>query len=276
MFINNRRTLTMDWYLPSPKWMFLINAILLLLHVSVAKTLEPILWDKHLFQRNGPGGFRIEAEINDVIDIICPRINETLSPSSAQYHKFTQVSKRGYENCDLRDGGGKTLLRCNRPFVENQLRLLFQDQTAYPGDPVFRHGQDYYFITTADGTEEGIDQSTGGLCQSHYMKLIIHMNGEGVTGIPSTPSLQGGRFTSRPTSSLPVRSPTQTSPTKSTKLTTTVKPTRRKNPSETPNNSGKNDEYKGDNGDNGSSHQSPSSTLLLICSSIAFVRWLRH
>lgn len=37
-------------------------------------------------------------------------------------------------------------------------------------------------IATADGTEDGIDQSQGGLCSSHYMKLLVHVIGDGITG----------------------------------------------------------------------------------------------
>ncbi|XP_071851989.1 ephrin-B2-like isoform X2 [Apostichopus japonicus] len=270
--LPKKGTFTMDWYLPSPKWMFVINALLLLLHVSVAKTLEPILWDKHIFQSNGPDGYRIEASINDVIDIVCPRINDTFQPDRAQYHKFTQVTKSGYDNCNLAMGGGKTLLRCNRPFVENQLRLLFQEHTTYPGDPIFKHGRDYYFITTADGTEDGIDQSQGGLCSSHYMKLLVHVIGDGITGIPSSSRPTTRDRYNSPTTLLPVsRSISTTSPKASTKLETTVKPTRRK-PNKKPNESSGNDPYTGD-GDSKSSNHRLSWTILLLCTTIAFVRW---
>lgn len=37
----------MDCNLLSPRWIFFFNAILFLLQVTLAKTVDPILWSKH-------------------------------------------------------------------------------------------------------------------------------------------------------------------------------------------------------------------------------------
>ncbi|XP_071489636.1 ephrin-B2-like [Diadema antillarum] len=158
-----------------PKWMFFINALLLLWSVTLARTLPPILWDKNSanFTANG---LNITVEINDLIDIECPKTeNTTAGRLKAQYHKFTQVSSQGYRQCSLDAGRQRHLLSCNRPFVENKLTLLFQEHTPYPGGATFSHGENYYFITTSNGSANGIDNRSGGLCRSNNMRLRVYV-----------------------------------------------------------------------------------------------------
>ncbi|XP_033095601.1 ephrin-B2a-like [Anneissia japonica] len=174
-----------------------------------------------------PNGISIEAEINDVVDILCPKtVNTTEGRTKAEYHTFTQVPYESYKTCNLTYANktDKTLLRCNRPFVENKYTLLFQAWTPYPRGSTFEAGKDYYYITTSTGTEEGIESRAGGLCNSHNMRLKVHIKATEPVG----PTLQPPQSQPQPRSTTPiVHTTTRTAIETSKPVTEEVRPSKK-------------------------------------------------
>eukprot|EP00057_Strongylocentrotus_purpuratus_P001588 XP_001200001.2 PREDICTED: ephrin-B2 [Strongylocentrotus purpuratus] len=260
---------------------FFVNAVLLLWSVTLAKTLQPIAWDKNNSNFTSTG-LNISVEINDLIDIQCPQTeNTTEGRLKAQYLKFMQVSYQGYEQCSL-SARNRHLLSCNRPYVQNRLTLLFQEHTPYPRGPTFRHGEEYYFITTSNGSANGIDNSRGGLCESHYMKLRVYVKPKPTAspttgGPPTTPSNSStppdisraatsmtSRTTTRATTTLRTTSLPPTTTRRTTRYTTGGKIKSTEEGNNIP-----------DNMTRGAANRRHVSTTLLLASLlVAVVRWL--
>ncbi|XP_041466477.1 ephrin-B2-like [Lytechinus variegatus] len=225
----------------------------------------------------------ISVDINDLIDIQCPQTtNTTEGRLKAQYLKFMQVSYQGYEQCSL-SARNRHLLSCNRPFVQNRLTLLFQEHTPYPRGPTFNHDEEYYFITTSNGTENGIDNTSGGLCATHNMKLRVYVKPKptvpATTGTPTSSTIRSNSTppdTSRPVTSATTRTTTRettTLRTTTTKATTTRKTTQYTTGGQSSTTPETND--IGDNMTRGrADRRHVSTTLLLVSLLVAVVRWL--
>ncbi|XP_071956413.1 ephrin-B2a-like [Antedon mediterranea] len=253
-------------------WKHRCNPLIILLWIfaiivntsSLARTLSAIEWN----QKNigfGQNGMYLEAEINDVIDIICPHTNDTDEDRyKAQYHTFIQVPYVSYESCNVTKANKteKFLLKCNRPFDENKYTLLFQSWTPYPRGTRFVAGQSYYYITTANGSPDGIDQTEGGLCETHNMRLEVHI-------IDPSPPVPRVTTTQRPKD-------TTTSPLVHTTTRKSVERTKRPPPTVKPKPT---DKIGNKNGydkqtETGSACRYQMSSLLLLASClIARVRW---
>ncbi|KAI8503977.1 Ephrin-B2a [Branchiostoma belcheri] len=134
------------------------------------RVLPEIYWNQNnpIFQREG--GYVLEVDINDKLDIICPRLFN-------QYNVMYEVSREGYETCN--STGGRLLLRCNLPERDIVLTILFQEVSPSPFGLEFVKGKDYYYIATSSGTPDTLDNRIGGNCESPtYMKLTIRVRGD--------------------------------------------------------------------------------------------------
>ncbi|XP_022096417.1 ephrin-B2-like [Acanthaster planci] len=269
-----RRLKDMEWTLPSPKWIFVFNILLFLLRFSLGKTLATIHWNKNA--NFGTEGLELHAEINDKVEIDCPKTpNTTVGRQYAEYLTFTQVSQAGFDHCSTNISYGivRTLLTCNRPFEDNSFILLFQRYPPLPGSPTFRHSRTYYFITTSDGTLDGLHQINRGLCHTHNMKLRVHIRPRPTEATPTgqTPmrTRPRTRSTTRPTT--PTTLPTTHPKTTTFPQAITEKPKITDKPvEETP----KKNNPDSQSSDNASTVLRHSWTLLLLGLCTAMLRWL--
>ncbi|XP_078470113.1 LOW QUALITY PROTEIN: ephrin-B2a-like [Lampetra planeri] len=170
-------------------WVLLLLALARAPATSYAEVLEPIYWSasNKIFQP-GRGGLVVHPQIGDKLDIVCPRIGDGGppggggtgfgSPSSSgaatetYQYKLYMVTQSEAESCDT-TRRKNPLLTCNRPDRDVKYTIKFQEFSPSVLGLEFQRGRDYYIISTSTGTEQGIMNGVGGVCQSNGMKLIM-------------------------------------------------------------------------------------------------------
>ncbi|EJD76147.1 hypothetical protein LOAG_16848 [Loa loa] len=117
----------------------------------------------------------MSVKLLDRVTIVCPQ--PTINPQiSYEYTKLYAVSQSGYENCQLLDE--RLIGVCQTPKQQSSISIVFRDFSPLPGALEFKPGYSYYFITTSDGTEKGIDRRSGGLCASEHMKIKFEIQSD--------------------------------------------------------------------------------------------------
>ncbi|CAG9539727.1 unnamed protein product [Cercopithifilaria johnstoni] len=111
----------------------------------------------------------MSVKLLDRVTIVCPQPITSNSRTSYEYTKLYAVSQSGYDNCQLLDE--RLIGVCQTPGQQSSISIVFRDFSPLPGALEFKPGYSYYFITTSDGTEKGIDRRSGGLCASEHMKI---------------------------------------------------------------------------------------------------------
>uniref|UniRef100_A0A8R1U0U7 Ephrin RBD domain-containing protein n=1 Tax=Onchocerca volvulus TaxID=6282 RepID=A0A8R1U0U7_ONCVO len=111
----------------------------------------------------------MSVKLLDRVTIICPQPTTINSRMPYEYTKLYAVSQIGYDNCQLLDE--RLIGVCQTPGQQSSISIVFRDFSPLPGALEFKPGYAYYFITTSDGTEKGIDRRSGGLCASEHMKI---------------------------------------------------------------------------------------------------------
>ncbi|XP_002737429.1 ephrin-B2-like [Saccoglossus kowalevskii] len=153
-------------------------------HLVCTKRLDPIVWDSNTFPN---GGQALQVNMWDEVAIVCPREeNTTEGRERAQYNVIYMVPKLGYDECRINLPETRVLHRCDEPFQENRYALLFQDYSPVPGDFVFEHGREYYYISVSNDRIDGLNKVSGGNCQYKHTKLIIKLCcGNAPTRVPA-------------------------------------------------------------------------------------------
>uniref|UniRef100_A0A0M3IBJ3 Ephrin RBD domain-containing protein n=1 Tax=Ascaris lumbricoides TaxID=6252 RepID=A0A0M3IBJ3_ASCLU len=111
----------------------------------------------------------------DSLVIHCPTFNLSTPIEKTEQMIIYRVSRFGYENCAL-DETAKVVGRCADPYVPLTIRTVFRQFTPLPSGLEYSPGSTYYFISTSDGTEKGIDVTAGGLCLSKQLRLRVHIH----------------------------------------------------------------------------------------------------
>ncbi|KAJ7393832.1 Ephrin-B2a [Desmophyllum pertusum] len=104
---------------------------------------------------------------------IVTRLNDT-SGLDPHYENLWLVSRRNYERCEVNKSSDRKLIPCDMPFTLKYYTAIFKRYSA-SNDPVFKPGQDYYFIATSDGSQSSINSISGGHCKAYNMKLKFHV-----------------------------------------------------------------------------------------------------
>jgi len=152
-----------------------LRVITLLLCMQLSKVvkseiLEPIYWNSSNPLFRTPQ-LSIDVKLEDKLDIICPlksREDKNL------FFKIYLVSHESYKACDV--SRGRRLLTCETPELEKKYTFFFQEISPSPFALEFQVGKSYYIISTSDGSKEGLDQSEGGSCVRHNVKLKINIH----------------------------------------------------------------------------------------------------
>ncbi|KHN76304.1 Ephrin-4 [Toxocara canis] len=111
----------------------------------------------------------------DSLVIHCPTFNDSTPVENTEQMIIYRVSRFGYENCVL-DETAKVVGRCAHPYMPLTIRTVFRQFTPLPSGLEYSPGGTYYFISTSDGTEKGIDLTAGGLCLSKQLRLRVHIH----------------------------------------------------------------------------------------------------
>ncbi|KAM3724796.1 Ephrin-B1 [Dirofilaria immitis] len=118
----------------------------------------------------------MSVKLLDRVTIICPQPTTINSRLSYEYTKLYAVSQSGYDNCQLLDE--RLIGVCQTPEQQSSISIVFRDFSPLPGALEFKPGNSYYFITTSDGTKNGIDRRSGGLCASEHMKIKFEIQSD--------------------------------------------------------------------------------------------------
>ncbi|KAL3213370.1 hypothetical protein MRX96_035430 [Rhipicephalus microplus] len=88
----------------------------------------------------------------DQVNIICPVYRTGTQEEDVERYIIYNVSKEEYDSCRITNPTPRIIAVCDKPH---------------------QPGQDYYFISTSTGSEEGLHQRIGGRCATHNMKVIF-------------------------------------------------------------------------------------------------------
>jgi len=142
-----------------------------------ALALAPIYWSttNSLF-KSSKNNVVVEVNLDDQIDFVCP-VGSPLNSSSAEYYIIYQVTRSGYESCNIHSASSKAtmILNCSNPSQPKRFTMLFELFQSIPNAPEFEYGQTYYYISTSTGDTDGLMNTDLGACHYHNLRLIIHV-----------------------------------------------------------------------------------------------------
>jgi len=139
--------------------------------------LEPIYWNTSniLFRQQNGNEPDITVDIDDKLDIICPRQGRDEGDYQHLYFKVYFVSEKNYNECSSAGSRAisRRLLTCDVPHQEKKYTFYFQEISPSPWGLEFKPDTAYYLISTSDGSADGINQKKGGACAQFNMKLKL-------------------------------------------------------------------------------------------------------
>ncbi|OUC43952.1 Ephrin [Trichinella nativa] len=118
-------------------------------------------------------GLIVYADIRDSVDIHCPKYTDTVTQDKAEHSIIYMVSKFGYDNCIL--DKERIVGQCSSPYVDSIIKLTLREFTPMPNGLEFKPGHNYYFISTSDGSAEGMHERSDGLCSFNNLKMLVHI-----------------------------------------------------------------------------------------------------
>ena len=85
------------------------------------------------------------------------------------------MSKDEYDQCRINSNSSRVIAVCNKPHQMMYFTITFRSFTPQPGGLEFHPGKDYYFISTSNGSPDGLERKVGGRCASHNMKITFRV-----------------------------------------------------------------------------------------------------
>uniref|UniRef100_UPI00358EEABD ephrin-B1-like isoform X2 n=1 Tax=Myxine glutinosa TaxID=7769 RepID=UPI00358EEABD len=169
-----------------------------------------------------PGGTLVlHPNLGDKMDIICPKaksgnhVDTSESRDDAQFmaetpvpefYRLYLVSRQQAEDCETIHEN-RFLLNCHQPQTDVKYTIKFQEFSPNFYGLEFIHDQDYFIISTSNGSQEGLDNQVGGVCHSHGMRIMLTVHQD------PNEVYQETAQTSLPGLFLPPQPPQATSPT---------------------------------------------------------------
>uniref|UniRef100_A0A914ZV71 Ephrin RBD domain-containing protein n=1 Tax=Parascaris univalens TaxID=6257 RepID=A0A914ZV71_PARUN len=159
--------------------------LIVVIEYAFARRLPDLYWNSTnpIFRDTQHEPADIDAEKMDSLVIHCPTFNLSTPIEKTEQMIIYRVSRFGYENCAL-DETAKVVGRCADPYVPLTIRTVFRQFTPLPSGLEYSPGSTYYFISTSDGTEKGIDVTAGGLCLSKQLRLRVHIHPSASKDVP--------------------------------------------------------------------------------------------
>ncbi|XP_028417804.1 ephrin-B2-like [Dendronephthya gigantea] len=130
-------------------------------------------------------GYSINVKYMSNIIFMCPHISiwgdvSNMMPDRRMMHEnVLLVDKDSYDTCTIKKGAKvKKLLICDEDPMSKEVKYSLETIAKNQADPekqCYEEGQNYYFISTASGSMESLNNTEGGHCKTHHMKLHIHV-----------------------------------------------------------------------------------------------------
>lgn len=133
--------------------------------------IEPLFWNASnpIFSHETRGA-EMNVRVGEKLDIYCPQSSNLEEPL---FLKVFMVPEEGYETCTSAMRNAKKLFTCDQPDQEKKYTLLFQEVNPNPFGLEFQRGQNYFLVSTADGTPNGINNLEGGVCEMFNMRIKL-------------------------------------------------------------------------------------------------------
>ena len=116
---------------------------------------------------------------------MCPHLSiwagkSDVSPHrTMMYENILLVDEESYKSCSIKNGSRvKRLLTCDNDPMGRQVKYTnekFASTQAHPDKQCYEQGNHYYFMSTSDGSMESLNNTEGGHCKTHHMKLHIYV-----------------------------------------------------------------------------------------------------
>ncbi|XP_078259026.1 ephrin-B2-like isoform X2 [Rhinoraja longicauda] len=166
-------------------WKYYLGVLCVLCRMAVAncEILAPIYWNSTNPKFLPSKGFVMFPQIGDKLDIICPKVDSRIT-GQYEYFKLYLVSKDQADNCNA-VLSPTPLLNCNKPDQDVKFTIKFQEFSPNLWGLEFRKHENYYIISTSNGTLEGLENREGGVCQTKAMKLIMKVEQGGTNSLSS-------------------------------------------------------------------------------------------
>uniref|UniRef100_A0A7E4UYL5 Ephrin RBD domain-containing protein n=1 Tax=Panagrellus redivivus TaxID=6233 RepID=A0A7E4UYL5_PANRE len=86
------------------------------------------------------------------------------------------VTKEEAINCDVTTRYNTSLVGLCTP-ERKRINFVVRDFSLLPNVPIFKEGEEYFFISTSNGTVEGMRNPAGGFCAKYDMRLALKVSG---------------------------------------------------------------------------------------------------
>ncbi|XP_041947955.1 ephrin-B3 isoform X1 [Alosa sapidissima] len=161
---------------------------------TAASNLEPIYWNSLNKRFGDERGYVLYPQIGDRLDLICPASNPAgpRATSEYEYYKLYLVATREQaDRCEVM-GPPNLLLTCDKPNSDMRFTIKFQEFSPNLWGHEFKSLQDYFIISTSDGSRQGLDSMRGGVCVTRGMKVVLKV-GQTPYGLPPKPKSDPAR-----------------------------------------------------------------------------------
>ncbi|XP_015749940.1 PREDICTED: ephrin-B2a-like isoform X3 [Acropora digitifera] len=114
--------------------------------------------------------------------VICPHTAISLvktdlqTPADILFENFWQVDYASFQSCNVNTSNprNKRFFKCEDPQKLQYEQFIFQS-FGIGNRPTFEKGKTHYFISTANGSKESLDWTSGGHCDEYNMRLKIYV-----------------------------------------------------------------------------------------------------
>ncbi|XP_032886547.1 ephrin-B1-like isoform X3 [Amblyraja radiata] len=161
--------------------------------LPLAKSLDPVAWHSQNAKFQFGKGLVLHPEIGDRLDIICPKTN---NQGQYEYYKLYLVTRDQSETCRTIINP-HLLVTCSKPDKDIKFTIKFQEYSPNYRGLEFKKGQDYFIISTSNGSYEGLENRNGGVCKTRSMKIIMKVGQATDSQIKDKLNNSGGIFGSK-------------------------------------------------------------------------------
>ncbi|XP_017296997.1 ephrin-B2a-like [Kryptolebias marmoratus] len=148
-----------------------------------AATLESVHWSSSNPKFIPGQGLLLYPQIGDKMDIVCPRV-EVSAGGKEEFYKVHLVSKAQMESCTV-NKADMPLLNCDKPDRDVKFTFKFQEFSPNLWGLEFLKGRDYYITSVSTGSLRGLDNTSGGVCWSRSMKLVLRVGQNASDPLPT-------------------------------------------------------------------------------------------
>uniref|UniRef100_A0A915HWA8 Ephrin RBD domain-containing protein n=1 Tax=Romanomermis culicivorax TaxID=13658 RepID=A0A915HWA8_ROMCU len=119
----------------------------------------------------------IYVQILDKIEFVCPTYRNEVGSNLENVEQLIiyRVDEIGYKSCTVNQPSKSLIGICSNPARNSRIPVVFRDFTPLPNLMEYRPGKSYYFISTSNGTRNGLYNLDGGLCSKKNMRLKVHV-----------------------------------------------------------------------------------------------------